>query len=77
MNNGAFKAAVGDKNIATAADDEQEQVERRGTEWRILERVIAYSWRRTDPAIGPSGFAESYVRGIRGTDDIVYTIGRD
>lgn len=51
--------------------------ERRGTEWRILERVIAYSWRRTDPAIGPSGFAESYVRGIRGTDDIVYTIGRD
>lgn len=50
--------------------------ERRGTEWRILERVIAYSWRRTDPAVGPSGFAESYVQGIRGRDDIVYTIGR-
>lgn len=50
--------------------------ERRGTEWRILDRVIAYSWRRTDPAVGPSGFAESYVQGIRGRDDIVYTIGR-
>lgn len=49
--------------------------ERRDGEWRILERVIAYSWRRTDPAIGPSGFADTYVRGIRGMDDIVYTIG--
>ncbi len=50
--------------------------ERRGTEWRILERVIAYSWRRTDPALGASGFADTYVRGVRGMDDIVYTIGR-
>ena len=50
--------------------------ERRGTEWRILERVIAYSWRRTDPAIGASGFADTYVRGVRGMDDIVYTIGK-
>lgn len=49
--------------------------ERRDGQWRILERVIAYSWRRTDPAIGPSRFAETYVRGIRGMDDIVYTIG--
>ncbi len=49
--------------------------ERRGDEWRILERVIAYSWRRTDPAVGATGFADSYVRGIRSMDDIVYTIG--
>jgi ketosteroid isomerase-like protein len=49
---------------------------RRSGEWRILERVIAYEWRRTDPAIGPSGFAEGYVRGSRSTEDIVYTIGK-
>jgi ketosteroid isomerase-like protein len=51
--------------------------ERRGDEWRILERVIAYSWRRTDPALGETGFADAYVQGIRSFDDIVYTIGRD
>lgn len=50
--------------------------ERRGTEWKILERVIAYSWRRTDPAMGQTGFADTYVQGVRGFDDIVYTIGR-
>ena len=50
--------------------------ERRGTDWRILERVIAYSWRRTDPAIEASGFADTYVRGVRGMGDIVYSIGR-
>lgn len=49
--------------------------ERRGEEWRILERVIAYSWRRTDPAVGESGFADTYVRGIRSSQDVVYTIG--
>ena len=51
--------------------------ERRGDEWRILERVIAYSWRRTDPALGQTGFADTYVQGVRSLDDIVYTIGRD
>ena len=51
--------------------------ERRGGDWKILERVIAYSWRRTDPAVGQTGFADAYVRGIRGFDDIVYTIGRE
>lgn len=50
--------------------------ERRQGQWRILERVIAYSWRRTDPAVGASGFADTYVRAVRGPDDIVYTIGR-
>ena len=51
--------------------------ERRSAEWRILERVIAYSWRRTDPAVGQTGFADTYVRGIRGFEDIVYTIGTE
>lgn len=50
--------------------------EQRGSEWRILERVIAYSWRRTDPAVGQTGFADTYVQGVRSFDDIVYTIGR-
>ena len=49
--------------------------EERGGEWRILERVIAYSWRRTDPALGQTGFADTYVQGIRSFEDIVYTIG--
>ncbi len=49
--------------------------ERRGGDWRILDRVIAYSWRRTDPANGQTGFADGYVRGIRSMDDVVYTIG--
>jgi ketosteroid isomerase-like protein len=49
--------------------------ERRGKEWKILERVIAYSWRRTDPAVGQTGFADTYVQGVRSFDDIVYTIG--
>jgi ketosteroid isomerase-like protein len=49
--------------------------ERRNGDWKILERVIAYSWRRTDPAVGQTGFAETYVQGVRGMDDIVYTIG--
>ena len=47
----------------------------RGGEWRILERVIAYSWRRTDPAVGQTGFAETYVQGVRSAQDVVYTIG--
>lgn len=51
--------------------------ERRNGDWKILERVIAYSWRRTDPAVGQTGFADAYVQGIRGFDDIVYTIGTD
>jgi hypothetical protein len=49
--------------------------ERRGDDWRIIERVVAYDWRRSDPAVGESGFASTYVRGLRSSDDIVYTIG--
>jgi hypothetical protein len=49
--------------------------EERGGEWRILERVIAYDWRRTDPAHGQTGFADTYVTGVRSAQDVVYTIG--
>lgn len=49
--------------------------EERSTEWRILERVIAYDWRRTDPAQGQTGFADTYVTGVRSAQDVVYTIG--
>jgi hypothetical protein len=36
--------------------------------------VCAYDWRRTDRAGADSGFADTYVRGIRSADDIVYRI---
>lgn len=49
--------------------------ERRFEEWRIFERVIAYDWRRTDPAHGQTGFADAYITGVRSSKDVVYTIG--
>jgi ketosteroid isomerase-like protein len=47
---------------------------RRDGIWRILTRVIAYDWRRTDIATGQSGFADAYVTGVRSAQDVVYTI---
>ncbi len=49
--------------------------ERRGEEWRILERVVAYDWRRTDAAYGSTGFSDAYVTGVRGLSDAAYTVG--
>jgi hypothetical protein len=46
--------------------------ERRGDEWRILRRVVAYEWRRTDPALGSTGFADAYITGVRSLADAVY-----
>jgi len=71
-----FTDADGQLTDMTAGLRYVDRFVRRSGEWRILERVIAYEWRRTDPAIGPSGFAEEYVRGVRSRDDIVYTIGQ-
>jgi SnoaL-like domain len=51
-----------------------DRFERRAGEWRIRARVCAFDWRRTDAVGGESGFAETYVRGLRSTDDIVYRI---
>ena len=51
-----------------------DRFERRQGEWRIAKRVVAYEWRRTDPVDGDGGFAEGYVRGQRGKDDIVWHI---
>jgi len=46
--------------------------ERRGDEWRILRRVVAYEWRRTDPALGSTGFADAYITGVRSLADVIY-----
>jgi SnoaL-like protein len=51
-----------------------DRFERRDGQWRIRIRVCAFDWRRTDQVEGEGGFAASYVRGLRGHDDIVYRI---
>jgi hypothetical protein len=51
-----------------------DRFERRQGEWRMKDRVCAFDWRRTDRVDGAGGFADSYVRGIRSRDDIVYRI---
>jgi hypothetical protein len=71
-----FTDAAGQLTDMTAGLRYVDVFERRGDEWRILERVVAYSWRRTDLAVGQTGFADTYVQGVRGLDDVVYTIGR-
>jgi len=43
-------------------------------EWRIARRVCAFEWRRTDPVGDGSTFADTYTRGLRGSDDIVWHI---
>jgi hypothetical protein len=51
-----------------------DRFERRDGEWRIARRVCAFEWRRTDLVVGHGGFAESYTRGVRGPNDIVWHI---
>ena len=52
-----------------------DRFERRGGEWRIAARVCAFEWRRTDPVpAAGSSFADTYTRGLRGPDDIVWHI---
>jgi len=51
-----------------------DRFERRGSEWRIAKRVCAFEWRRTDPVGEGSTFANTYTRGVRGPDDIVWHI---
>jgi hypothetical protein len=51
-----------------------DRFERRDGQWRIRKRVCAYDWRRTDRVGADGGFADTYVRGIRSADDIVYHI---
>jgi hypothetical protein len=48
-----------------------DRFERRDDEWRIARRVCAYDWRRTDALDGDGGFASTYTRGLRSSDDIV------
>jgi SnoaL-like domain len=51
-----------------------DRFERRRGVWRIETRVCAYEWRRTDRVDGDGGFADTYVRGVRAPDDVVYHI---
>jgi SnoaL-like domain len=51
-----------------------DRFERRDGQWRIRKRVCAYDWRRTDQVGAGGGFADTYARGIRSADDIVYHI---
>ncbi len=51
-----------------------DRFECRAGEWRILARVCAYEWRRTDLVVGAGGFGENYVRGVRSAQDAVYRI---
>lgn len=70
-----FKDADGQPTDMTAGLRYVDRFERRGGEWRIARRVCAFEWRRTDP-VSPVGgsFADTYVRGMRGADDIVHHI---
>jgi hypothetical protein len=69
-----FHGADGQEMDMVAGLRYVDRFERRGTEWRIADRVCAFEWRRTDPSVGETGFADTYVRGIRGSDDIVWHI---
>jgi hypothetical protein len=69
-----FRDASGQEMDMVAGLRYVDRFERRGSEWRIAARVCAYEWRRTDPVVGHSGFAETYVRGVRGADDVVWHI---
>ena len=52
-----------------------DRFERRDGEWRIRTRICAYEWRRTDVVEQQGGsFADTYVRGVRGPQDIVFHI---
>ena len=52
-----------------------DRFERRDHDWRIAKRVCTFEWRRTDPvAAEGSGFGDTYTRGLRGSDDIVWHI---
>ena len=70
-----FHDAEGQEQDMVAGLRYVDRFERRAGEWRIAKRVCAFEWRRTDP-VGEDGssFAETYTRGLRGSDDIVWHI---
>jgi hypothetical protein len=49
-----------------------DDLERRDGEWRILRRVCAYDWTRTDPVPPGWRIPDTFVRGRRDAGDIVY-----
>ena len=56
------------------AEHDHRQPPLRGPYTRIARRVCAFEWRRTDPVGDGSTFADTYTRGLRGSDDIVWHI---
>jgi hypothetical protein len=49
-----------------------DDLERRANEWRILRRVCAYEWTRTDAVADGWRLPDTFLRGRRDADDIVY-----
>jgi hypothetical protein len=49
-----------------------DRLERRGGEWRIAHRVVADEWDRFDEVNERAPGFETFVRGLRGHDDVVY-----
>ena len=43
-------------------------------EWRIARRTCALEWRRDDTVAGSGAFPPEYTLGVRGPDDLVYTL---
>ena len=48
--------------------------ERGEPQWRIARRTCALEWRRDDPVAGSGAFPPEYTLGVRGPDDLVYTL---
>ncbi len=69
-----FHDADGQETDMVAGLRYVDRFERRTGEWRIAKRVCAFDWLRTDPVVGRGSFADSYTRGLRGSDDIVWHI---
>jgi ketosteroid isomerase-like protein len=49
-----------------------DDLERRNDEWRILRRVCAYEWTRTDPVPDGWRLPDNFVRGRRDAEDLIY-----
>jgi ketosteroid isomerase-like protein len=50
-----------------------DRFERRGGEWRIAHRKVAYDWAIRRPIVDSDLLPEDFPRGVRGGGDVVYT----
>jgi len=51
-----------------------DDLEKRGGEWRIANRVCVFEWTRTDPVPAGWDFSEAFRRPQHGTDDPVFAL---